>query len=270
MRFTHRETEAIRQLAEAKEIESLETLSVTEIDVYSAFEIACLRCLENERHRVLFPLLSKWETQFPMLKSAVETLIHGAIPPRINSFQPRLWEFFPITNASWNDNDHHLFESRFTAGLRQAGFGRKSIALAGAFFEMADNVTQHSGMSSAHPARGILGYHVQPNKMTFAVGDVGRGVLSSLIENPVWSHLQESSDALEAIVRDHASRRIGMGPGNGFLQILKSLADMNGHLVFRSGNGVLTISGKPDMRHATKGSVNFFQGFQLSVSCSVK
>lgn len=270
MKITHRETEEIRQLAESKEIESLETVSGADFDVYSAVELACYRFLGHPNHEVLFPYLDQWASANPMLHSAIETMLTGRVPPRIDIFQARLWEFFPIVNASWNDNDHHLFESRFTASVRDAGFGRKATALAGAFFEMADNVTQHSGVSSTQPARGILGYQVEPDRMTFSVGDVGRGVLASLTGNPAWKHLEDSADALEAAVKSNASRRIGLGDGNGFGQVFKSLADMNGYLVFRSGDGVLTIEGEAGKRQGTKASAVFLPGFQLSVTCSVK
>jgi len=270
MRLTHRETDEIRQLVESREIRPLESLQVTEVDLYAAIELACCQFLKRENHKILFPCVTQWAFRVPMLQSAIETIHRGNVPLRINPFRPRPWEFFPITTASWNDNDYHLFESRFTAAVRQAGFGRKSTALAGAFFEMADNITQHSGPSSVNPARGILGYQVESEQMTFGVGDVGRGVLASLTENPAWKHIEESADALEAIVKDHASRRLGLGPGQGFLQVFKSLADMNGQLIFRSGDGLLTIAGQPDRRQASKGSAVFFPGFQLSVSCSVK
>ena len=180
MRLTYQETEAIRELAETGGIDQLAGVSVTEVDVYAAVELACCWFLNNRSHRVLFPFLERWATQIPILASAIQTMAVGQVPARVNAFQPRDWEFFPITNPAWINNDHHLFESRFTAAVRDAGFGKKAMALAGAFFEMADNITQHSGISTRQIARGILAYQVEAGKMTFAVGDVGRGVLASL------------------------------------------------------------------------------------------
>jgi hypothetical protein len=257
MTLTHRETEALRELAQNGRFDEINAIAPTSLTLLATIELSCCRFLSLAQHARLLLRVDSWTQQFPMLKSAVDTLRLGKIPCRSQAFVRQCWEFFPILNSQWADNDHHLFEARFTAAAKAVGFAPKtSIALAGAFREMTDNIVQHSGNSIAD------------NVITFAVGDTGRGVLDSLHENPQWQHLTESADALEAITRKHASRRVGMGAGGGFLQLFKSLADLNGDLVFRSGDGILEIQGAPDIRNGTKGSATPFPGLQLAVSCS--
>ncbi len=65
-----------------------------------------------------------------------------------------------MSRSDRDDNDHHLFEARFDAALRQSGFGKSSKAFVGAFKEMADNIVQHSGRAAQQPAQGIIGYYV--------------------------------------------------------------------------------------------------------------
>jgi hypothetical protein len=144
-----------------------------------------------------------------------------------------------------------------------------SKGLAGAFKEMADNVIQHSGPNPDQPARGFIGYHVADGIMSYGVGDVGRGVLGSLKENPTWQGLADSVEALDAIVTKQASRRPLGGEGGGFKQFFKSLADLNGHIVLRSGNGVMRIWGTPNGRRGEKGLASPLPGLQLCVTCSI-
>ena len=269
MNVGYRETEAVRQLVEAGDIKRIQALVPTDITLLAAAELACCRSVSSPQHALLMPVIDAWAVRLPLLNTAIETLVGGKLPSRDRAFKREDSGFFPILHREWNDNDHHLFEGRFTAALKAGGFGTKtSMALAGAFKEMADNIVQHSAPAGHPPATGVLGYSVAQKTMTFVVADVGRGVLASLHENPEWRHLAESSDALEAVTQKHASRRIGMGPGGGFLQLFKSLADMQGHLIFRSGDGVLEIRGAPRARQGIKSYTVPFPGFQVSVSCS--
>lgn len=133
--------------------------------------------------------------------------------------------------------------------------------------EMADNVVQHSGPDEEHPGAGLVGYHVEESWMTYAVADVGQGVLSSLETNPKWSVLSHSRDALRAAIYQRASRRIESPGGDGFSQVQKSLADLNGALRFRSGDACLTLVGRRCVRQATLSSNPYLAGFQLAVTC---
>ncbi|MFN7141855.1 MAG: hypothetical protein ACK4UN_21250, partial [Limisphaerales bacterium] len=78
---------------------------------------------------------------------------------------------------------YHPYESRFVKAAKEHGFGAKADALAGALFEMSDNVVQHGAEGGALPPKGVIGYHVEEGRLTFAVADVGRGVLASLLSS---------------------------------------------------------------------------------------
>jgi hypothetical protein len=63
----------------------------------------------------------------------------------------------------------------------------RAMGIAGALGEMVDNVVQHAGLGAA--PRGIIGYEVSEAALSFAVADLGRGVLSSLRDNPAHRHI---------------------------------------------------------------------------------
>jgi hypothetical protein len=132
---------------------------------------------------------------------------------------------------------------------------------------MADNVIQHSGTDAEHPARGVAGYHVEPQQFSFAVGDVGRGVLASLQENPDWAALRDSPSALRAAVSEQATRRPDKQFGDGFRKLYEWLADFHGILRFRSGDGVFRVVGLGDSRKGTGGFTAPLAGLQVTVTC---
>ena len=174
------------------------------------------------------------------------------------------------SRSDWASDRSALFQSRFRRSLEIHSFGKKlSLALSKAMQEMADNVVQHSGPDEEHPALGLVGYHVGKNWMTYAVADIGRGVLASLQTNPTWASLPGSGEALRESVCHYASRRADAPHGTGFSEVQKSLADLNGTLRFRSGNACLSLVGRQDARRATISSNPYLVGFQLAVTCSL-
>ena len=179
-------------------------------------------------------------------------------------------EFFPIRGRLWADAKiYHPFKSRFRKAAKQAGFGNKADALAGALGEMADNVAQHSGSDSACPAVGIIGYYICDGHVAFSIADLGRGALQSLKENPKWDQLQNSKDALLAIIQQHASRRPYGGDGEGFKEVFRSLANLNGLIELFSGDGRIRITSTPSGRQATPQFTGLLSGFQITVNCSL-
>lgn len=107
---------------------------------------------------------------------------------------------------------------------------KEGYALAGALAEMVDNVVEHSGLGDE--PLGVVGYEVTPEQVSFAVGDLGRGVLHSLRENPEHRGVDDDQAALLAAVTQGASRRRS-GTGHGFRTAHEALADMEGLLTFR-------------------------------------
>jgi hypothetical protein len=105
---------------------------------------------------------------------------------------------------------------------------------------MADNVVAHAGLGEA--PKGLVGYRVSNVRFGFAVVDVGRGILESLLENPKHAGITSDSDALVAAVTRGASRR-PTGRGHGFSDLQRALADMRGTWSFRSGGARLIMDG---------------------------
>lgn len=172
----------------------------------AALELAC--CLaEWQGNHPAAQTLKNWALECPVLSAAFNAFDSKLAEPSGDPWAGREYEFFPITRDFLDSDQHHMFESRFAASLRENGFQPKAAALVGAFHEMADNIVQHSGASSSAPATGIVGYHVSDEAMSFVVGDVGRGIHASLLENPAWRDLAGSIEAIKAVVVEHASRR---------------------------------------------------------------
>jgi hypothetical protein len=268
MNLTTEETEELRELLSIRNLPELRKLVVTRVSLGAAVEIACYRAFCNDDAEIS-NVLDAWATRIPVLSAAFHTMLSQQRPNRVEMFTPRTFEFFPINGVDWDDNDHHLFEGRFDAGLRQSGFGKSSKAFVGAFKEMADNVVQHSGSIAQKPAQGIIGYYASAGRMVYAVADIGRGVLASLQENPTWHKLSDSEEALTAVTTKGASRRSLCGEGGGFKQLFKSLADINGYITLRSGNGCMSIQGGPAGRAGKGRLAILFPGLQLSVTCSL-
>jgi hypothetical protein len=112
-------------------------------------------------------------------------------------------------------------------------------------------------------------YSVGRRTMTFAVADLGRGVLASLRTNPAWAALTSSREALVRAIRDRASRRTSVPKGGGFDQVHRALADLNGVLRFRSGDAALILDGRGRDRQITASDSPAMAGFQISVTCAI-
>jgi len=215
-------------------------------------------------------LIEKWSQYVPEIKRVRQFFATGAgLQSQAAPFDAPCAEFWPIqSRADWTGDPASLFQSRFARSLEKQGFGKKlSLALSKAMQEMADNIVQHTGSDEDHPARGLVGYHVEERWMTYAVAGVGRGVLASLKMNPKWYALSDSAAALRATIYQHASRRIDSPGGAGFSQVQKSLADLNGTLRFRTGDACLTFAGRRADRQAAMSSNPYLNGFQLAVTC---
>jgi hypothetical protein len=165
-----------------------------------------------------------------------------------------------------------LFGQRLKRSLeRIGGFdGKRALALSKVMSELADNVIVHSSGLGAPAARAVVGYAIGPGQMAISIGDLGRGVLASLSENPTWRYkVPDSRTAIMAAVLEHASRRSPMGAdGLGLHEVQKSVVDLDGSLRFRSGDAVLTLEGPGHHREIRRGDSFPMPGFQVSVSCT--
>ena len=163
-----------------------------------------------------------------------------------------------------------LFGNRFRKSLVEIGSFSNEFAngLGGALEEMVDNVFQHSTEEQGRGALAVMAFEVGLRSFCFSVGDVGRGVLSSLRENARWKILSEDEAALDAVVVHHASRR-GADLGRGFELVVRTLADL-GAFRYRTGSAYVTIETETTAhtRTTAKGASVPLTGVQLVVSSS--
>jgi len=252
---------------------SFQSITPSGITLAALLELACSWWMWTQNAaNAPSQVVASWGMHLTDIRHANALLVDGAeVQKRCAPFDAPRKELWCIRSRDdWCGDPATLFQARFRRSLEQRGFGKKlSIALSKAMQEMADNVVQHSGRDDAHPARGLVGYHIEERWMTYAVADVGRGILASLRTNPRWGSLLSSEGALRASICQHASRRIDAPYGAGFSQVQKSLADLNGKLRFRSGDACLTLAGYRDARRVILSSSPHLLGFQLAVTCSL-
>jgi anti-sigma regulatory factor (Ser/Thr protein kinase) len=180
-------------------------------------------------------------------------------------------EFYRLRERDDQTSDaYQLFQERFVRSLKENQFPAKfANALAGVLVEVTDNVIQHSRREPGE-YDGLAAYHVEPGYMAAVVIDVGQGVLASLTHSPDWEHLQTSEQALRAAVIDHASCRPGQPQGEGFRFVLKSLAERNCRLRFRSGDAALRIEEIGGVHDGTITGSPQLCGLQFSICCALK
>lgn len=257
----------LRELLSSNNLSQVENLTFSHLTIGAVVELTCLRSMAQRPLRAVF---DRWAQSSLILRDAFHTYENGKLPSTSNMWAARNVDFFPLRGQNWSEECHyHPFESRFRKAAKEAGFGSRADGLTGALFEMADNVAQHSGPNSSDPSPGLIGYYVNDGHVAFAVGDSGRGVLTSLKENPAWADLPNSQEALVAVINNHASRRPHGGDGEGFKQMFRSLADLNGIVIMCSNEGRVKLNQTPLGRKATAEFTGPFPGVQLSVNCSL-
>ncbi|MDO8433844.1 MAG: hypothetical protein Q7S58_15695 [Candidatus Binatus sp.] len=264
--------DSLRSRARDVDVAQFDAAKPSGITLPALLELVCSWSMWSQSAgTALRQIIDGWSQDLPDLRHARKLFAMGDSPKTPGSFDAPRKELWHIRSRSdWADDPAFLFQARFRRSLEKHGFGKKlSLALSKAMQEMADNIIQHSGPDEEHPAVGLVGYHVDGQWMTYAVADVGRGVLASLETNPKWSTLTESGNALRAAVYQRASRRVNSPYGTGFSEVQKSLADLNGTLRFRSGDASLTLVGQRAARQAIFSSNPYLVGFQLAVTCGL-
>ncbi|WNG33297.1 hypothetical protein F0U61_06450 [Archangium violaceum] len=246
---------------------------VTGITLGAAFELACTRRLWEAEFNPAVEIAERWFEAYPDAEEVYHRL-DGAAPrqpvplfssPRFEVERIVCREYLGTTGAD-------AFQMRFRRSLVGNEFPNNlALALSKVFFEMADNVVQHSTEIEGEPALGIWGYHVESRWASFAVADVGRGVLRSLHSVPDYLGIRSAKEALDAAIRKHASRRVTLQPGHkgSFSTLDKRLADLNGVLRFRSDDARLMLDGRGGGYETTFANSAHLPGFQLVVICAL-
>lgn len=138
--------------------------------------------------------------------------------------------------------------------------------LIGAMREIEENVHMHSQRASD----GVVGYRATRQDFEFAVADNGIGVLASLRQSPHYAKLLDPGTAIKLALTDGESRlrHENAGRGYGFHDLFVGLANLNGHLRFRSEDHAMTIDGTSLSLVAARLSQSVrLQGFVVSVVC---
>lgn len=148
---------------------------------------------------------------------------------------------------------------------RAAGFGKAAALLIAAMGELIGNISDHSQAEET----GIAALLSRPGSFEFVVADRGIGALQSLRQSPDYTGLGDHGEALAEMIESGVSRYgADRGHGNGFQPIFERLADMQGHLRFRSGDYSLTLDGRFGDRIARQISQRpRLSGFLAAVSC---
>jgi hypothetical protein len=241
----------------------------TAISLGAAFEIAYWIAGRNSSANTA---IEGWQDKNAYLGECLSLLRGGRVTPPQEVYTTRSHELFAVRNVTdlvgmcWNQ-----FLERFSASLRQGGFGDLSHGIAGALDEMAGNIGQHSVFGrQGMMLNGVVGYSVGAGLMEFAVGDDGIGALESLRFNPHWNALASSRAALHAIAQQHASRRVGQGDGQGYRTLFRALASFDGVVRLRSGDGSFQLAGALGQCSPSGTNSPPIAGLQLSVRCRVK
>lgn len=125
------------------------------------------------------------------------------------------------------------FIMRAKKAASNVGFDRRTVnGITGALEEFRSNISEHSEDSVS----GYAAFLGNRGTFEFVVGDAGIGVLDSLKCKEEYSNLSDYGEALRLALTDGISRHDDVGRGNGFRPLLVGLANIAGHVRFRSGD----------------------------------
>jgi hypothetical protein len=196
--------------------------------------------------------------------------LHAAIEgPRGHWVSPEggwLGVFKTRLDGMKNEGPWNAFKIAAHKAALAGGFQSRSASqLGGAFGEIHDNVSEHSGA----PDTGLAVFRVRQGHFEFAVADRGVGVLESLRSNPEYASLADHGGALQLALTDGVSRFGSASQrGTGFRQLFKGLAHHNGSLRFRTGDHALAMKGEsPTLTTAVISVKPAIPGFFASVAC---
>jgi anti-sigma regulatory factor (Ser/Thr protein kinase) len=186
---------------------------------------------------------------------------------KTTSLQSRPFEFSRVPAAKGvTDPYWTAFIQRVKHAAAQAGFGGNvACKLAGSFFELADNIWEHSGA----PQTAVVGYRREAGRFEFVIADGGLGVVASLNRRPEFANLTDAGTALQtalALADTQYGKRSGRG--DGYRNMFANLMNLSGTVRVRSeDHGIIMDGASPSLRLATTFQTVYHQGFIVSVTC---
>lgn len=262
----------IRQAVADTDREALRVMPFDTISIGACIELCCAlqdwRAASNECGLETFQRLA---AEMPMLSLCDERLTETIHHPERSRFRVGGGELVlsavaqqqAFQERAWNEFQQGLVDQLKRCGF-QPGF---AIALSAAFAEIAQNVPDHSAVADHEMAASLVGYLAMPGELHFAVGDLGRGVLASLRENPRWASMRDSRQAILATLEHGATRKPEHPEGTGLKLALKSFVDRNGILSVRSGDATAHVGRDNDGRHIVMGFAPKLPGTCVTASC---
>lgn len=261
----------IRRAVAQQDVDALRTVEFGGISIGASIELCCA----NHQWRIEgstcgLEFFQRLAPKFPALASCWSQLDRVINEPR-SRFSVCTGDFTvcgigqkqAFTDRKWSE-----FQQEFVNRLKLSGFDAGfACALSAAFGEIAENVPDHSNYGETEMAPALIGYLVLSGEVHFAVGDTGRGVLSSLRENPRWSGLVNSRDAILETLEHAATRRQEHPEGGGLKLALKSFVDHNGILTMSSGDATAHVSRDSKGRNTIYAVAPAVAGTCVSASC---
>jgi hypothetical protein len=262
----------VRQAVADEDLNALRAIPFNEISIGACIEMCCAchewRTANNQCGLETFQRLA---SEMPMLAATYERLACAIHHPGQSRFQAGGGELVlsavaqkrAFQERAWIDFQQGLVEQLKICGF-QPSFAN---ALSAAFGEIAENVPDHSAEDDAEMAAALVGYFAAPGEIHFAVGDLGRGVLASLHENPQWADLRDSRHAILATLEQGATRKREHAEGTGLKLALKSFVDRNGILSLRSGDATAHVGRDSTSRRTISGFAPPLSGTCVAASC---
>ncbi len=209
---------------------------------------------------------------------ALDSVACGRTPPKLKLEKcPQAPQFFRLNTPEVVKPNSHLnlcfseFQQQFVRVAKGAGF-QASFAKAqvGIMQELADNVFQHSEFAQDRKYSGVTAFHAESGYLCFSVVDSGIGILKSLQTSTDWGHLDSDESALRAVIYEGASRKVGMGEGEGFKQLLRGLMDRNVQIRIRTGSSSVALRHQGDKRDAGFANSPPLNGTHVSLITNLK
>ena len=130
------------------------------------------------------------------------------------------------------------FLMQVSSAVKAEGFdNRTKSGLMAMLGEFHSNVLEHSDSVEGR----FSAYSASTNGIEVIISDRGRGVLSTINENPTYADLKDAGRALKLAVTDGVSRHDDPLRGHGFTHLFEGLANRFNHIRLRSGDHTLEV-----------------------------
>jgi hypothetical protein len=254
---------------------ALSSVSFPGISIGALVELCCASHVWHQTNNHLgTDVFERVADALPVVKASYRLLVRALRDPESSRFAANDAAFSVTAIAqkrafldrSWSD-----YQQAFAAAVKSAGFQPGfALALSAAFGEIVENVPDHSADSRTEMAAALVAYYVCPGELHFAVGDLGRGVLASLHENPQWAKLRQSRDAILATLQQGATRKVEHSHGAGFTVALKSFVDRSGMLSVSTGDATAHVGRDSEGRRVISRFAPWLQGTCVAGSCLLR